>query len=60
MKCQILISGKIKKNISKCRMLKILPRVYVSMIYALFVVLFDKYVVCLFNFVALLREKGPS
>ena len=27
MKCQILISGKNKKNISKCRLLKILPRV---------------------------------
>ena len=27
MKCQILFSGKNKKNISKCRLLKILPRV---------------------------------
>ena len=27
MKCQILFSGKNKKNISKCRQLKILPRV---------------------------------
>ena len=27
MKCQILFSGKFKKNISKCRLLKILPRV---------------------------------
>ena len=27
MKCQILLSGKNKKNISKCRLLKILPRV---------------------------------
>ena len=26
MKCQILFSGKNKKNISKCRLLKILPR----------------------------------
>ena len=27
MKCQILFSEKNKKNISKCRLLKILPRV---------------------------------
>ena len=27
MKCHILFSGKNKKNISKCRLLKILPRV---------------------------------
>ena len=27
MQCQILFSGKNKKNISKCRLLKILPRV---------------------------------
>ena len=27
MKCQILFSGKNKKNISKCRLLNILPRV---------------------------------
>ena len=27
MKCQILFSGKNKKNISKCRLLKFLPRV---------------------------------
>ena len=27
MKCQILFSGTNKKNISKCRLLKILPRV---------------------------------
>ena len=27
MKCQILFSGENKKNISKCRLLKILPRV---------------------------------
>ena len=27
MKCQILFSGKNKTNISKCRLLKILPRV---------------------------------
>ena len=27
MKCQIRFSGKNKKNISKCRLLKILPRV---------------------------------
>ena len=27
MKCQILFIGKNKKNISKCRLLKILPRV---------------------------------
>ena len=27
MKCSILFSGKNKKNISKCRLLKILPRV---------------------------------
>ena len=27
MKCQTLFSGKNKKNISKCRLLKILPRV---------------------------------
>ena len=27
MKCQNLFSGKNKKNISKCRLLKILPRV---------------------------------
>ena len=27
MKCQILFSGKNKKNISKCRLLKVLPRV---------------------------------
>ena len=27
MKCQILFTGKNKKNISKCRLLKILPRV---------------------------------
>ena len=27
MKCQILFSGKNKNNISKCRLLKILPRV---------------------------------
>ena len=27
MKCLILFSGKNKKNISKCRLLKILPRV---------------------------------
>ena len=27
MKCQILFSGKNKKNISKCCLLKILPRV---------------------------------
>ena len=27
MKCQILFSGKNKKNISKCRLPKILPRV---------------------------------
>ena len=27
MKCQILFSGKNKKNISKCHLLKILPRV---------------------------------
>ena len=27
MKCQILFSGKNMKNISKCRLLKILPRV---------------------------------
>ena len=27
MKCQIPFSGKNKKNISKCRLLKILPRV---------------------------------
>ena len=27
MKCQILFSGKNKKNISKCRLLRILPRV---------------------------------
>ena len=27
MKCQILFSGKNKKNISKCRLLKILPTV---------------------------------
>ena len=27
MKCQIMFSGKNKKNISKCRLLKILPRV---------------------------------
>ena len=27
MNCQILFSGKNKKNISKCRLLKILPRV---------------------------------
>ena len=27
LKCQILFTGKNKKNISKCRLLKILPRV---------------------------------
>ena len=27
MKCHILFSGKNKKNVSKCRLLKILPRV---------------------------------
>ena len=27
MKCQMLFSGKNKKNISKCHLLKILPRV---------------------------------
>ena len=27
MKCQILFSGKIKKTISKCHLLKIVPRV---------------------------------
>ena len=27
MKCQILFSGKDKKNISKCHLLKVLPRV---------------------------------
>ena len=42
MKCQILFSGKNKKNISKCRLLKILPRVlsvkanYVAEIYILY------------------------
>ena len=29
MKCQILFSGKNKKNISKCRLLKILPRLLI-------------------------------
>ena len=29
MKCQLLFSGKNKKNISKCRLLKILPRVLI-------------------------------
>ena len=38
MKCQILFSGKNKKNISKCRLLKILPRV-LSVKYILFLII---------------------
>ena len=34
MKCQILFSGKNKKNISKCRLLKILPRVKCQILFS--------------------------
>ena len=41
MKCQILFSGKNKKNISKCHLLKILPRVLSVNMTLSYVKLFD-------------------